>query len=52
MRRTALLLILAACAHAPQKVADPLGEGIALRNQGQIRLSIDALTAARAIVAR
>ena len=48
MRWTALLLLLAACAHAPQQTADPLAAGIALRNQGQIRLSVDALTAAKA----
>jgi len=48
MRWTALLLLLAACANAPKRAADPLAEGIALRNQGQIRLSVDALTMAKA----
>ena len=50
MRRIALpaLLLLAACAHAPAPPADALAEGVALRNQGQIRLSIDALTLAKA----
>ncbi len=43
-----LLLLLAACAQVPDRAADPLAEGIALRNQGQIRLSIDSLTVAKA----
>jgi hypothetical protein len=41
------LLLLAGCALGPPRERDLLAEGVALRNQGQIRLSIDTLTLAR-----
>ena len=48
MRRLVLLaaILAGACASAPP-AADSLARGVALRNEGHIRLSIDALTAAR-----
>ena len=47
MRWILPLLFLAACAHAPRAPEDSLAAGIALRNQGQVKLSIDALVAAK-----
>jgi CHAT domain-containing protein len=47
LRMLLALLLLAGCAHGPPREHDPLAEGVALRNQGQIRLSIDMLTVAR-----
>ena len=47
LRMLLALLLLAGCAHGPARERDLLAEGVALRNQGQIRLSIDTLTLAR-----
>lgn len=41
------LLLLAGCAH-PSRAPDAVAAGVALRNQGNVQLSIDALAAAKA----